>query len=82
MTSNARTAFLIAAALSLAAPAVATAQTFSSDQRQEIGTIIKEYLMAHPEVMQDVMAELEKHQQAAEVEKHRAAVTQNNADAF
>ncbi len=79
MTSSPRKAVLIAAALFLASPAVATAQTFSADQRQEIGTIIKEYLLAHPEVMQDVMAELEKHQQTAEAEKHRAAVAQNNA---
>ena len=42
----------------------------------------KNICMAHPEVMQDVMAELEKHQQAAEAEKHRAAVAQNNATLF
>ena len=54
MTSSPRKAVLIAAALFLAAPAVATAQTFSADQRQEIGTIVKEYLLAHPEVIQDV----------------------------
>lgn len=82
MTSNARTALLIAAALSLASPAVATAQTFSADQRQEIGTVVKEYLLAHPEVLQDVMAEVEKRQAAAEVDKHRAAVAANNATLF
>ena len=82
MTSNTRTALLIAAALSLASPAVATAQTFSADQRQEIGTIVKEYLLAHPEVLQDVMAEVEKRQAAAEAEKHRTAVADNNATLF
>ncbi len=82
MTSNARTALLIAAALSLASPAVATAQTFSTDQRQEIGTIVKEYLLAHPEVLQDVMAEVEKRQATAEAEKHRTAVADNNATLF
>ena len=82
MTSSQRTALLIAAALSVASPAVATAQTFSADQRQEIGTIVKEYLLAHPEVLQDVMAELEKRQQAADAEKHRSAVAQNNATLF
>ena len=82
MTSNARTALLIAAALSLASPAVATAQTFSADQRQEIGTIVKEYLLAHPEVLQDVMAEVEKRQATAEAEKHRTAVADNNATLF
>ncbi len=82
MTSSPRTALLIAAALAVASPAVATAQTFSADQRQEIGTIVKEYLLAHPEVMQDVMTELEKRQQAADAEKHRSAVAQNNATLF
>jgi protein-disulfide isomerase len=82
MTSTSRTAVLIAAALFLGAPAIASAQTFSSDQRQEIEKIVKEYLLAHPEVLQDVTAELEKRQQAAEQEKHRAAVAENNATLF
>jgi protein-disulfide isomerase len=84
MTSSPRTALLIAAAMFLASPAAAPAQaqTFSSDQRQEIEGIIKDYLLAHPEVMQDVMAELEKRQQAAEADKHRAAVVENNATLF
>jgi protein-disulfide isomerase len=84
MTSSLRTALLIAAAISLASPVAtpAQAQTFSGDQRQEIENIVKDYLLQHPEVMQDVMAELEKRQQAAEVEKHRAAVAENNATLF
>ena len=84
MTFNARARILIAAAALLASPALAPAQaqTFTADQRQEIGTIVKEYLLAHPEVMQDVMAEMEKRQQAAENEKHRAAVTENKATLF
>jgi protein-disulfide isomerase len=84
MTPHARMAFLVAAALSLALPAgaPALAQSFSADQREEIGHIIKDYLLAHPEVMQDVMAELEKHQQSADAEKHRAAVAENKATLF
>jgi protein-disulfide isomerase len=82
MTSTTRTAFLIATALFAGAPAIASAQTFSADQRQEIEKIVKDYLMAHPEVIQDVTAELEKRQQAAEAEKHRAAVAENNATLF
>jgi protein-disulfide isomerase len=84
MTFNARMAILLAAAISIALPAAvpAQAQSFSADQRQEIGTIVKEYLLSHPEVMQDVMAELEKHQQAAELEKHRTAVVANKATLF
>jgi len=84
MTSKAYPAILIAAAMLVALPAAAPAQaqTFSAAQREEIGTIVKDYLLHHPEVMQDVMAELEKHQQAAEAEKHRAAVIENNATLF
>jgi protein-disulfide isomerase len=84
MTLNAYAAILIATALSLALPAAAPAQaqSFSADQREEIGHIVKDYLLAHPEVMQDVMAELEKRQQNAEAEKHRAAVAQNKATLF
>jgi protein-disulfide isomerase len=84
MTFNARAKILIATAALLASPALAPAQaqTFTADQRQEIGAIVKEYLLAHPEVMQDVMAEMEKRQQAAENEKHRAAVAENKATLF
>ena len=52
------------------------------DQRGEIEKIIKEYLLTHPELMQDVMNELEKRQATAEAEKHRAAVKENSAAIF
>ena len=83
MTIKARIAFAAAAvSLALAGAAPAVADSFSADQREEIGKIIKDYLLTHPEVMQDVMAELEKRQQAAEAEKHRAAVVENKASLF
>lgn len=84
MTSTHRALTLLAAAMMLALPAAAPAraQTFSADQRQEIEGIVKNYLLQHPEVMQDVMAELEKHQQEADAEKHRSAVVANNATIF
>ena len=50
------------------------AQSFSSQQRGEIEGIIKDYLMSHPELLQDVLAELEKRQTAADAEKHNAAL--------
>jgi len=82
MTPTSRMAILIAVTLILGVPTFASAQTFSPYQRQEIEKIIKEYLLAHPEVIQDVTVELEKRQQAAEAEKHRAAVAENNATLF
>ena len=38
---------------------------------------MREYLIAHPEVLQEAMAELEKRQAAGEAEKHQAAVKEN-----
>ena len=65
---------LAAAAISVAGVTAASAQTFSAPQRGEIEKIMRDYLLKHPEVLQEVMAELEKKQQTAEAEKARAAV--------
>ena len=75
---------ITAAAVFMAAVAAQSAQAepFSADQHQQIEGIVKDYLMAHPEVIQDVMTELEKRQQDAETEKHRAAVADNKATLF
>jgi protein-disulfide isomerase len=70
---------LLAAAL--IAPQVASAQAFSDTQRSDIENIIKSYLLAHPEVLEDAMNELSKRQAAAEAEKHEASITEN-ADAI
>jgi protein-disulfide isomerase len=83
MKSISRMAIAAAAVFMAAAAAQgAQAEPFSADQRQQIEGIVKDYLMAHPEVMQDAMAELEKRQQDAEAEKHRTAVHDNNATLF
>jgi protein-disulfide isomerase len=70
------------AALLIASPAAAPAQSFSGDQRGEIERIVREYLLSHPELLQEVMTELEKRQAAAESEKHRAAVQEYSAAIF
>ena len=67
-------AVLIAVGLALPAAIPARAQSCSADQRGEIERIVKEYLLSHPELLQDVMAELEKRQAAADTEKHQAAI--------
>jgi protein-disulfide isomerase len=64
-----------------ATPPAASAQSFSDGQRGEIETIIRSYLLAHPEVLEEAMAELNKRQAAAEAEKHEASVA-SNADAI
>jgi protein-disulfide isomerase len=74
-----------AALLALAifgAPQFASAQQFSDDQRGQIESIIKSYLLSHPEVLEEVSAELSKRQAAAEAEKHQAAIAQNGETIF
>jgi protein-disulfide isomerase len=74
-------ALLAAAAFAFAGATAVSAQTFSEPQRGEIEKIIKEYLLKHPEVLQEAMAELEKRQAVAEAEKARVAV-KTHADAI
>ncbi|MDB5629966.1 MAG: oxidoreductase [Tardiphaga sp.] len=72
--------FLAPALIALAlagAPIAASAQTFNDAQRGEIQSIIKNYLLTNPEILEEVSAELTKRQAAAETEKHKAAVEQN-----
>ena len=59
------------------APPLASAQSFSDGQRGDIETIVRNYLLAHPEVLEEAMTELSKRQAAAETEKHEAGVAKN-----
>jgi protein-disulfide isomerase len=72
----------IAALALCASPQATRAQGFSDGQRGEIETIIKNYLVAHPEVLEEAMAELNKRQAAAEAEKHEASVAENSETIF
>jgi protein-disulfide isomerase len=67
---------LLAVAL-CGAPQAASAQSFSDTQRGDIETIIRNYLLAHPEVLEEAMTELNKRQAAAEAAKHEASVATN-----
>jgi protein-disulfide isomerase len=76
--------FLAPALLALAlgaAPLPASADSFSDTQRGDIENIVRNYLIAHPEVLEEAMTELSKRQSAAEAEKHEAGVAKN-ADAI
>jgi protein-disulfide isomerase len=68
-------------ALALCA-APASAQTFPDGQRGEIETIVKNYLIAHPEVLEEAMNELNKRQAADEAAKHEASITENSKAIF
>jgi protein-disulfide isomerase len=80
MRSVARWAFATGLMLMLGASA-GFAQSISDAQRGEIEKIIREYLIKHPEVLQDAMAELEKKQAADEAAKNQAAI-KDNAEAI
>ena len=56
-------------------PPAASAQSFSDSQRGDIETIVRNYLISHPEVLEEAMAELSRRQTAAETAKHEASVT-------
>jgi protein-disulfide isomerase len=62
--------------LTLAAVPSSNANEFSSSQRGEVERIVREYLIAHPEVLQEAMNELDKRQTVAQAEKHKAAIKQ------
>jgi protein-disulfide isomerase len=64
------------------APTLASAQSFTDTQRGDIETIVKNYLISHPEVLEEAMAELSKRQAAAETQKHEEAVTKNASTIF
>jgi protein-disulfide isomerase len=57
-------------------------KNFSAPQKTEIEQIIREYLVTHPEVLQEAIAELDKRQVAADTEKSKAAVAANAATIF
>ena len=66
-----------AACLAIGMTAPAGAQSFSDTQRGEIEGILKNYLLTHPEILQEAMAELEKKQQAVDAEKSKVAVKEH-----
>jgi protein-disulfide isomerase len=68
--------------LMLVAAAPAAEPSFSEPQKAEIEKIIRDYLVSHPEVLQEAIAELDKRQAAADTEKAKAAVAANAATLF
>jgi protein-disulfide isomerase len=66
----------------LAAVPPVSAQSFSGDQRKQIESIIREYLVTNPEVLQEAVAELEKRQAQAEADRHKTAVSANRQMLF
>ena len=83
MTSSLRIiAAVCAALLAVAAPQAVRAQNFSPAQRSDIERVVHDYLLAHPEVLQEAMSELEKRQTAAQAEKYKVAVKEHAQKLF
>jgi hypothetical protein len=71
---------LVAAVLLL--PQAALAGEFTDTQREEIGTIVREYLLQHPEVLVEVSQELERRQKLAEDEQRKNTIAENADEIF
>lgn len=69
---------VLALALFLAFPSVKTvAEPFSTEKRSEIEQIVKDYLMANPEILRDAFMELEQREQQQQVARMRSQIGEN-----
>jgi protein-disulfide isomerase len=64
------------------APATAAPEAFSAAQAREIENIVKNYLVQHPEVLQEAMEALDRRQKEAEAEKARVTIKDNKTSIF
>ena len=60
-----------------AAAIAATDSGLSDDQRSEVEAIIKNYLIAHPEIIRDAINELQRREDVAAAEQQTKAITAN-----
>jgi protein-disulfide isomerase len=63
--------------LAAAVPTFAAAQLFSPEQRGEVEKIIRDYLLKNPELLQEVIQEMERRQAQADADKHREAIKEH-----
>src|SRR5215216_5968421 len=75
-------AIAVFAMMVLAAATPLHAQSFSDGQRREIERIVKDYLVAHPEVLQEVVAEIEKRQAATDAGRTKDALSKHREALF
>ena len=68
---------LLAAAVSAAPVALAQGTAFTEPQKQAIGEVVRDYLLKNPEILQEVMAELEKRQAETQRVAQAAALKEN-----
>ena len=77
-----RLRILALAALLLASPGLAWADEFNEKQKDEIGQIVRDYLLKHPEVLLDVSKELDKRQKEADASEHKTAIADNAKEIY
>ena len=76
-------AILLALALALApAPLAAQTPPIQPEQRQAIETVIREYLLAHPEIIREAVQALQQREHQAELDQSNAAVQQHQDELF
>jgi protein-disulfide isomerase len=64
-------------------PLAASAESsFSDAQKTEIGEIVRDYLLSHPEILLEVSQELENRQKLAESQKREGALQANAKELF
>jgi protein-disulfide isomerase len=73
---------LAAVAAAMIMPQPALAQSFTEQQKGEIQKIVREYLLANPDVLEEVSAELNKRQALAEAAKQASAVKKHSDALF
>ncbi|MBN8994633.1 MAG: DsbA family protein [Rhizobiales bacterium] len=64
------------------APMSSAADGLTAAQRADVEGVIKDYLMAHPEVIKDAMDELQRRQDAAEAAQQVSAISDNSSALF
>ncbi|MGU3494084.1 DsbA family protein [Xanthobacteraceae bacterium A53D] len=69
-----RATFAAVAALGLTATATVPALAFTDQEKAEMGTVIRDYLIKNPEVLQEAIAVLEKRQGEAEAEARKQSL--------
>ncbi len=70
------------AAVTPVAPKPVTQATFSPEQKQELGKIIKEYLVANPEVFLEAQSALELKMEKEQAEKLKVAIADNAREIY
>ena len=73
---------VLLSAIMLGLSPASNAAEFNDGQRQEMETIIKDYLLSHPEILQEMSQTLEQKQKQAEDEQRKGGLVQNAAQIF